>query len=188
MRKPHRTSFVQYLSLRCHRVLARARGTLVELSTLADLHLKASIGKSPEALGDAHGSGDLRYRTDRFLTTASGEPCSISLDRGRLAMPRCGSPMLTRDDILRQLALNRTELARLGALRLGLFGSFARNEARDDSDVDILVEIDRHEFDRYMILKFYLEDMLGREVDLVLSDRLKPALREHILGEVIDAA
>ena len=96
--------------------------------------------------------------------------------------------MLTREDILRLLAENRAELARLGARRIGLFGSFARNEARSDSDVDILVDIDRHEFDRYMNLKFSLEDLFGREVDLVLSDKLKPALRERILGEVINAA
>jgi hypothetical protein len=96
--------------------------------------------------------------------------------------------MLTRDDILRTLSANKDELARLGARRLGLFGSFARNEAGPDSDVDLLVELDRHSFDRYMDLKLYLEDLLGRRVDLVLSDRLKPALRESILGGVIDAA
>jgi len=96
--------------------------------------------------------------------------------------------MLTRDEVLRLLAENRAALAALGARRLGLFGSFARNEARADSDVDILVDLDRHEFDRYMDLKLYLEDLFGRRVDLVLSDRLKPALREQILSGVIDAA
>ena len=96
--------------------------------------------------------------------------------------------MLTREEILRLLAENRAALARLGARRLGLFGSFARNEARADSDVDILVDLDRHEFDRYMDLKLYLEDLFGWRVDLVLSDRLKPALREQILSGVIDAA
>jgi len=54
--------------------------------------------------------------------------------------------------------------------------------------VDLLVDLDHHSFDRYMDLKLYLEDLLGRRVDLVLSDRLKPALRESILGGVIDAA
>ncbi len=96
--------------------------------------------------------------------------------------------MLTRDDILQLLAENRAKLAILGARRLGLFGSFARNEASIDSDVDILVDLDRHEFDRYMDLKLFLEDLFERRVDLVLSDRLKPALRERILGSVIDAA
>jgi len=96
--------------------------------------------------------------------------------------------MLTRDDILRALSANRAELTRLGARRLGLFGSFARNEAREDSDVDLLVDLDHHSFDRYMDLKLYLEDLLGRRIDLVLSDRIKPSLRERILGSVIDAA
>ncbi|MEO6709265.1 MAG: nucleotidyltransferase family protein [Planctomycetota bacterium] len=96
--------------------------------------------------------------------------------------------MTTRDDILQTLATHRDELSRLGARRLGLFGSFARNEARTDSDVDLLVDLDRHSFDRYMDLKLFLEDLLGRRVDLVLSDHIKPALREHILRGVIDAA
>lgn len=96
--------------------------------------------------------------------------------------------MITSGEILRVLAANRSEIARLGARRLGLFGSFARGEAGEDSDVDLLVDLDRHEFDRYMDLKIYLEDLLGRRVDLVLADRLKPTLRERILREVIDAA
>lgn len=96
--------------------------------------------------------------------------------------------MLNRDEILRTLSANRADLARLGARRLGLFGSFARDEARADSDVDLLVDLDRHSFDRYMDLKLYLEDLLGRRIDLVLSDRIKPALRERILGSAIDAA
>lgn len=96
--------------------------------------------------------------------------------------------MLTRDEILRRLALHRADLRRMGARRLGLFGSFARDEARPDSDVDVLVDLDEHGFDRYMDLKLFLEDLLGRRVDLVLIDRIKPALRERILGDVIDAA
>ncbi len=92
------------------------------------------------------------------------------------------------DDILRLLREQRHELARLGALRLGLFGSFARGDGGPESDVDLLVELDQRTFDRYMDLKFYLEDLLGRRVDLVLADRIKPALRDRILSEVIDAA
>jgi len=51
--------------------------------------------------------------------------------------------MLRRDDLLRTLASKRAELGRLGARRLGLFGSFARDEAGPDSDVDLLVDLDR---------------------------------------------
>lgn len=96
--------------------------------------------------------------------------------------------MLTREEILRRLSERRGELHDLGARRLRLFGSFARGEGRAESDVDLLVDLDHHGFDRYMDLKLYLEDLLDRRVDLVLADRIKPALREHILRDVINAA
>ena len=83
---------------------------------------------------------------------------------------------------------HRDDIRALGAKRIGVFGSVARGEERADSDVDALVELDERTFDRYMDLKLYLEDLLGRRVDLVLADRIKPRLRERILSEVIDAA
>ena len=77
---------------------------------------------------------------------------------------------------------------RFGVKSLGLFGSIARGDASPGSDVDILVEFDAPSFDHYMDLKFYLEERLGRTVDLVLKGSLKPALRECILREVRDVA
>ena len=77
---------------------------------------------------------------------------------------------------------------RFGVKSLGLFGSIARGEASPRSDVDILVEFHTPSFDHYMDLKFYLEERLGRPVDLVLKGSLKPALRERILREVRDVA
>ncbi len=91
-------------------------------------------------------------------------------------------------DVVTVLKEHRSALRELGVTRLGVFGSVARGEARPDSDVDVLVELDEHTFDRYMDVKLYLEDLLGRSVDLVLADRIKPRLRERILSEVIDAA
>ena len=96
--------------------------------------------------------------------------------------------MTMRDEILRRLRDHRSDLAGLGVRRLGVFGSVARGEDKPESDVDLLVELDEHTLDRYMDLKLYLEDLLERSVDLVLSDRLKPRLRERILSEVVDAA
>ena len=78
--------------------------------------------------------------------------------------------------------------SRFGVKSLGLFGSIARGDASADSDVDILVEFEAPSFDHYMELKFYLEELLGRSVDLVLKGSLKPALRDRILGEVRDVA
>ena len=92
------------------------------------------------------------------------------------------------EEILHLLREHRASLRELGATRIGLFGSFARGEAGPDSDVDLLVELDRRAFDRYMELWIYLEDLLGRKVDLALADRIKPRLKERILAEVIDAA
>jgi len=87
--------------------------------------------------------------------------------------------------ILRKLQAELPTLKRKFAVKsIGVFGSVIRGEDSPDSDVDILVEFDVPSFDHYMELKFYLEDRLGRTVDLVLKGSLKPALRERILREV----
>jgi hypothetical protein len=95
---------------------------------------------------------------------------------------------MTPPDVLETLRAHREEIRALGARRLGLFGSVARGEATAASDVDLLVDLDSRTFDRYMDLKLYLEDLLGRRVDLVLADRIKSELRDRILAETIDAA
>jgi len=76
---------------------------------------------------------------------------------------------------------------RFGVKRIGLFGSAARGEAGPESDVDVLVEFDDPAFDRYMELKFYLEDLFGRPCDLVLDESLKDSLRESVHREVLYA-
>lgn len=96
--------------------------------------------------------------------------------------------MLDRKTVLELLSANAQELHALGARWLALFGSFARDEAETESDVDLLVDLDRHTFDRYMDLKLRLEDLLGRRVDLVLVEKLKPRVRDQILREAIRAA
>jgi predicted nucleotidyltransferase len=73
--------------------------------------------------------------------------------------------------------------------KIGVFGSFARDEAEIESDVDVLVEFESgfKTFDNYMDLKFYLEDIFSRNVDLVTVNALKPQLKDDILQEVIYA-
>ena len=71
--------------------------------------------------------------------------------------------------------------------RIGLFGSFARGDEKADSDVDILVELAEPTFDHYMDLKFRLEEILQRPVDLVLEDCLKKRLKPIIEREVVYA-
>ncbi len=64
---------------------------------------------------------------------------------------------------------------------LGLFGSYARDEANDNSDIDILVTFNEPTFDHYMDLKFYLEDLLEKPVDVVMEKTIKPRLYNSIL-------
>ena len=73
-----------------------------------------------------------------------------------------------------------------GVTQLALFGSIARDEARDDSDVDILVSFDGPATSkRYFGVQFYLEDQLGCPVDLVTEKALRPELRPFIEKEAI---
>jgi predicted nucleotidyltransferase len=78
---------------------------------------------------------------------------------------------------------------RYGLKRIGIFGSFTRGEEREGSDIDILVEFNegRKTFDNYMDLKYFLQDLFRRDVDLVTAQALKPQLKEDILHEVIYA-
>ncbi len=80
-----------------------------------------------------------------------------------------------------------TMRARFAVQRIALFGSVARGTSTKASDVDILVEMSEPTFDHYMDLKFFLEDNLGRPVDLVLADSLKPRLAPIIRSEAVYA-
>ena len=82
---------------------------------------------------------------------------------------------------------NRERIRSFGVRRLGLFGSCARDEAGEASDLDFVVEFERKSFRAYMGLKFFLEDLFGCKVDLALKDAIKPRLREAILGEAVYA-
>ncbi len=96
----------------------------------------------------------------------------------------------TKQVLLNTLREHRRELKRFGVRRCGLFGSFARGQATPDSDIDILVEFEpgKKSFDNFMGLAFYLEQLLGRPVDLVTTESLSPHIGPHILREVEYAA
>jgi len=91
----------------------------------------------------------------------------------------------TRQQILDVLTINDQALKNQGVRRIGLFGSFARNEGRSRSDLDFLVELERPTFDNFMNLAFLLEKLFVRKVDLVTPDSLNKHVRPYIEKEVI---
>lgn len=96
------------------------------------------------------------------------------------------TPKLDKGAVTDLLKAHQAELRNFGVARLGLFGSFVRDEATPQSDVDILVEFgaDKKGFAVFMELAFRLEDMLGRRVELVTPESLSPYLAPHILPTV----
>ena len=85
------------------------------------------------------------------------------------------------EQVLECLRAHRGRLAELGVLSLSVFGSVARGESRPNSDVDFLVEFDGPAtFDRYVQLKFFLEDVLNRRIDLLTRQGIRPELRSFI--------
>ena len=90
---------------------------------------------------------------------------------------------MNRDKILQIIEANRDAIKAYGVRRLGLFGSYARGENTEASDLDFIVEFEKKTFDAYMDLKAFLEKLFARKVDLVLTDAIKPRLRKTILNE-----
>lgn len=91
---------------------------------------------------------------------------------------------LTANIILTHLAAQKETLKNLGVVRLGLFGSYARNETHSTSDLDFLVSIQPVSYARWMDVWNFLEDTFGLEVDLVPEDALRPEFRSQVLSEV----
>jgi uncharacterized protein len=91
--------------------------------------------------------------------------------------------------VLKLLEQNLHTLKSFGVESLAVFGSTARNEATPNSDVDILVTFSAPAtFDQYIEIKFFLEDLLERKVDLVVQDGLKPLARSEVEKEAVYVA
>jgi len=95
--------------------------------------------------------------------------------------------MMHKDEVLKLLIQHKPELIRrFGITDLALFGSTARNEARPDSDIDVLVSFDGPATSkRYFGVQFYLEDLLGCPVDLVTDKALRSELRPYVEASAI---
>ena len=97
--------------------------------------------------------------------------------------------MMNRETLIKFLRNNLTIIKSYDVTSLAVFGSFARDEAKNTSDIDFLVEFTGVlTFDKYMDLKFFLEDNLGWSVDLVTKKMLKPQIIESVEKEAIYVA
>ena len=95
--------------------------------------------------------------------------------------------MKTLSELKKILHENRDLLIKKYKVKtLGIFGSYVRNEQNETSDIDVLVEFQENSinFDNYMGLKYYLEELSEKNVDLVIKDDLKVEIRDKILKEV----
>lgn len=95
---------------------------------------------------------------------------------------------MNRDEVLDVLRVHKKILSqRFGVSELTLFGSIARDQAKDNSDVDILVSFGGPATSKaYFGVQFYLEDLLGRQVDLVTEKALRKELRPYVDREAIN--
>jgi uncharacterized protein len=92
-----------------------------------------------------------------------------------------------RQDILASLKKLKREVAKEYSVKtMGVFGSVARDEQTGQSDIDLLVEFSKPVgFVTFMRLENFLSERLGKQVDLVTPDSLKPVIRQDVLSEVI---
>lgn len=97
---------------------------------------------------------------------------------------------MQKDEALRFFEAHKQEIIeRFGVKHLALFGSTVRDEAREDSDIDVLVEFEGGEtYRNYFDLLFYLEDQLLRPIDLVCMDAVRPQIKPYIEKEALYVA
>lgn len=122
--------------------------------------------------------------------SAFGAGLGSHTGRRAVAEPSGYHAVMRRAQVVALLSEKREEIVeRFGVRSLSIFGSIARDEARADSDVDVLVEfVGPVTFDAHMGLLVYLEDLLGRRVDVVTASGLKSRLRPLIEQDLVRVA
>lgn len=87
---------------------------------------------------------------------------------------------------MKVLNSQKDELKQYGVKKMALFGSFVRDEQKKGSDVDFLVQFSKGEkkYDNFINLSYFLEDLLGKKVDLVTNESLSPYIKPYIIKEI----
>ena len=100
--------------------------------------------------------------------------------------------VLSEKEIFSLIKKNKDVLKKFNVKKIGLFGSYVRGEQKENSDIDFLVEFDltlldknfTGLFDSFMDLAFFLENLLGRKVDLITNGSLSPYVQPYVEKEV----
>lgn len=143
----------------------------------------------------------MMYQTFSFILEYLEEAGKIAIKEGkviwiwnpelaaRYRKPKLKAEKETPESIVKLIEENKAALRTYHIKSIGLFGSYARGEEKEDSDIDILVKFQpgKKTFDNYMNLKFFLEKLLNHKVDLVIKEAVKPELKERIFKSVIYA-
>lgn len=96
------------------------------------------------------------------------------------------NPVQNKINLLQLLKEHEAEILVYGVGLMGLFGSFVRNQANDKSDIDFVVEFKpgQKNFDNFIGLAFYLEDLLDRKIELLTLKSMSPYMKPEIMKEV----
>jgi len=100
----------------------------------------------------------------------------VKLFKSRNSNDNMAKNKLNSKIIIEKIEENSRDIRKYGVKKIGLFGSFLRKKQRKESDVDIIVSFDNITFDNYIELKFLLEKLFKKKVDLVIEKDLRPEL------------
>lgn len=93
---------------------------------------------------------------------------------------------MTREQILDFLRQHKQEMHdSFGVTKIGLFGSYARGDAREDSDIDVAIELSKNTADSYFGLLHFLEDSFNARIDLGIESNFKPIIKPYIMKEIV---
>ena len=132
---------------------------------------------------------DMRLK-GRTLSTVQGQPRFLNRNPNRAKLKYCQSTDMNKDDVIARLRSHEAELKRAGVLRLSVFGSVARGEARPDSDVDLNAQLDRTKrisLFEAVAIENRLSEILGVKADLSIQGTLKPDIQEQFDREAVVA-
>ncbi len=96
---------------------------------------------------------------------------------------------MLQETVIRVLKEHLKEIRSFKVLKISIFGSVARNQEKPNSDIDVLIKFDGPaSFDQYMDLKFFLEDLFDRKVDLVTENAIRPEIQKYVEKDLIRVA